>query len=135
MGALNADQILQAQDLQTRDVECPEWGGIVRVRALTGAERDDYEQATVEIAQASQGKRLPNMRARLCVMCMVNDAGERLFSIAQVEALGAKSAAVLDRIYDVAAELSGLTRASREAAEKNLPPGPSAGPTSDSPAS
>jgi hypothetical protein len=41
--ALNKDQILHADDLPRREVQTPEWGGSVFVRALTGDERDSYE--------------------------------------------------------------------------------------------
>ncbi len=45
MGLLTKDDILGADDLATEDVEVPEWGGCVRVRALTGTERDAFEAA------------------------------------------------------------------------------------------
>jgi hypothetical protein len=40
---LTRDAILQAPDLQGEDVAVPEWGGTVRVRGLSGAQRDAYE--------------------------------------------------------------------------------------------
>ena len=40
MSLLSAAEILAADDLPTEDVEVSEWNGTVRVRALTGAERD-----------------------------------------------------------------------------------------------
>ena len=39
--------ILAAQDLQTEDVEVPEWGGAVRVRSFTGRERDAFQASMV----------------------------------------------------------------------------------------
>jgi hypothetical protein len=39
---------------------------------------------------------------------MVGEDGERLFTDNEVNALGAKSAAALDRVFEVAAELSRL---------------------------
>jgi len=48
MGLLTRDAILEAQDLQHEEVYIPEWGGSVRVRTLTGAERDAFEQSIVD---------------------------------------------------------------------------------------
>ena len=39
-GLLSKEQILAAEDLPHKDVPVPEWKGTVRVRALTGFERD-----------------------------------------------------------------------------------------------
>ena len=40
MTLLSKSAILCANDLQTEDVDVPEWGGTVRVRSFTGRERD-----------------------------------------------------------------------------------------------
>ena len=37
---LNREQILAANDVKTRIVDVPEWGGSVIVRGLTSLERD-----------------------------------------------------------------------------------------------
>ena len=39
---LNKEQIQSVSDLETQDVEVPEWGGTVRLKSLTGAERDRF---------------------------------------------------------------------------------------------
>ena len=44
---LTRDAILQATDLTFEDVAVPEWGGVVRVRGLTGTERDAFEASVV----------------------------------------------------------------------------------------
>ena len=38
--ALSKDQILGAVDFSFVEVEVPEWGGTVRIRGLSAAERD-----------------------------------------------------------------------------------------------
>ena len=45
---LNKEQIRQAADIQTQDIEVPEWGGTVRLKSLTGAERDRFEAGVVQ---------------------------------------------------------------------------------------
>jgi hypothetical protein len=44
-------------------VSVPEWGGEVVVRALTGAERDAFEQSTIEQRGKSVKTNLANIRA------------------------------------------------------------------------
>ena len=47
MTLLSKTAILCANDLQTEDVDVPEWGGVVRVRSFTGRERDAFEASMV----------------------------------------------------------------------------------------
>ena len=47
MTLLSKTEILTANDLQTEDVEVPEWGGAVRVRSFTGREREPFEVSMV----------------------------------------------------------------------------------------
>jgi hypothetical protein len=119
MPLLKRDEILKASDLTFEDVDVPEWGGVVRVRALSGAERDRFEQSCV----VQQGKKtkmnMNNIRAKLCALTLVDEAGLRIFSDLDVEALGAKSAAALDRVFDVAQRLSGISDDDLEELEKN----------------
>ena len=114
MGTLR-DQILAADDLPRREVETAEWApfGVptVFVRGLTAAERDDYEQGLTERtpqggvrAKATQR----NLRASFVARVVVDEAGDRVFSDKDVEALGKKNAAVIDRLWDVGRELSGM---------------------------
>ena len=55
MTLLSKTAILAAQDLQTEDVEVPEWGGAVRVRSFTGRERDVFEAGMIRGEGCSQG--------------------------------------------------------------------------------
>jgi hypothetical protein len=106
---LGLQDILAAQDIATEDVAVPEWGGTVRVRGLTGRERDEYESHLLD----QRGKRMKvdmrDARARLVALSVIDAEGKPVFTAAHVETLGTKSAAALDRIYDVAARLSGIS--------------------------
>ena len=106
---LSKDQILAAEDIPTKDVEVPEWGGSVRMRGLTGSERDAYESSLFQQRGEKRILRTENARARLVAMCIVDEDGERMFSDAEVKDLGRKSGKVLDRLFDEARKLSGLT--------------------------
>lgn len=106
---LSRDALLRATALPTETIQIPELGGAIVVRGLSGTERDAYETS---LFMQKKGKRVENMqnaRARLVVLCVVNDAGERVFTAADVPAVGAMRADILDRIFTVAKKLSGLS--------------------------
>lgn len=116
---LTRDAILQAEDLPRELVEVPEWGGCVYVRALTGAERDAFEASVVEQRGKSTKMNLRNIRAKLVALTIVDEEGTRLFSDADVKLLGQKSAAALDKLFEVAQRLSGLKDEDVEELAKN----------------
>lgn len=116
MTLLNRDQILQVEDLKFDEIECPEWGGSVRIRSMTGAERDTFEQA---IVGSDKKANFNNIRAKLVATVAVDAEGKRLFTDADLKALGEKNAAPLNRLFTAAQRLSGLTEADVEAAAKN----------------
>lgn len=118
---LTRDQILAAEDLPSEIVAVPEWGGSVRVRGLTGAERDRFESSIVEFkGRKVQRVQLENFRARLVFLTVVDAEGKRLFtSKNDVARLGEKSAAALARVFNKAQELSGITPADIEELTKN----------------
>ena len=105
---LNKESILALQDIVTEIVEVPEWGGAVKVRGLTAAERDAFEGEVVQRRGNDVKTNTRNMRARMVVMSVVNEDGSRMFSYHDIELLGEKSARAIDRIFSVAMKLSGL---------------------------
>lgn len=117
---LTRDAILQAQDLPRELVEVPQWGGSVYVRALTGAERDTFETSIVEQRGKSTKMNLKNIRAKLVALSVVDEEGNRIFSDADASALGKKSAAALDKVFEVAQRLSGLRPEDVEELSKNF---------------
>lgn len=128
---LSREQILGAEDRKTEDVEVPEWGGTVRVRALSGTERDAYEAGIVQIrGDGSRKFTLQNARARLVSLALVDEAGNRMFTEADVAQLGEKSATALERVFDVARRLSGLAEGDVEGLVEGFGDAPSGGSTS-----
>jgi len=114
---LDRAAILSATDAVYETVSVPEWGGDVRVRAISAAARDDLEQAVFSAAQTKQPLR--NFRARLAALCLVDDLGAPLFTPDDVEVLGNKSAAAMERVYRVAVRLNAMSAQDVEALEKN----------------
>jgi hypothetical protein len=130
---LGRDDILAVSDLETEVVDVPEWGGKVTVRGLTGDERDSYEQSIVVMKGNQVFPKSQGARARLVALSVVDAEGKRMFSDSDVHALGRKSAGALQRIYDVARRLSGLTEGEVEELVGNSNGGQSDAFTSSSP--
>lgn len=119
---LTRDLILSALDLPTTEVHVPEWGGYVHVRALTGAERDTFEASMMTSGNPTAEKRAQqfgNVRARMCAMAIVDMEGNRMFSHKDVEALGKKNAAALNRVFEAVRTLSGFSNADVKEIEGN----------------
>lgn len=120
---LTRDAILNAPDLAHEDVFVPEWKGTVRVRALTAAERDAFEASVTEDTLGPTGAprmKRENFRAKLVVRAVVSaETGARLFEDTDLEMLGTKSAAAVDRLFGVAQRLAGLTEADVKELEGN----------------
>ncbi|MGH3598936.1 MAG: hypothetical protein ACRDQH_01445 [Pseudonocardiaceae bacterium] len=103
---LGREQILGAEDLETKDVEVPEWGGTVRVRGLSAGERDRHE---MRMALAQRDGVLTDVRASVVASAIIDENGKRVFSDAEIMVLSKKSADALDRLFDVVSKLSGMT--------------------------
>lgn len=127
---LNRDQIVNAPDLKTETVEVPEWGGEVLVRGLTGQQRDAFEQWFQKQSKSKAG--VPNVRARLAVLSIVDEKGDRVFNDADIDMLGDKSGAMLDRVFDAVQRLSGISGDDVDEMVKNSTADQSADSTSDS---
>jgi len=117
---LTKKTILEAEDLAHEDVYVKEWGGWVRVRGLTGTERDRYETSLFSDVKKGAKPDLRNIRSKLVTMCLTNEDGKHLFSFNDVEKLGKKSAKALDLVFAKAQELSGLRKEDVDELQKNL---------------
>lgn len=115
MALLTKEAILNADDLKKEVVSVPEWGGEIVIGAMTGAARDEWEQALVD----TKGANLNNLRARLVAATALDENGNRIFSSADVEALGKKSGAALERCVRVAQRLNRLTQNDLDELTKN----------------
>jgi hypothetical protein len=114
MALLTKDAILSSDDLPKELVAVPEWGGEVYVRCLTAAERDDWEASVMHMEGNKTKANLQNLRAKLVARTVCDEDGARMFEDKDVVALGAKSAAALDRLYTVAAKLSKISKNDEE---------------------
>jgi len=108
-------KILAFEDLTRERVWVPEWKTYVWVRTMRGHERDAWERAAA--AELKVGTL--NVRASLAVLTVCDEAGTRLFRDADMGTLAGKSAAALDRIFEVAARLNHVLPDDVEVLEKN----------------
>ena len=115
MAILSRELILNANDLKKELVKVPEWGGEVYISMMTGESRDAWEQSLIN----NKGASLENIRARLVAFTAVGEDGKRLFANEDVELLGNKSGAALERCVKVAQKINRLTEGDLEDLSKN----------------
>lgn len=114
MAVLGRGDILAADDTKYELVKCPEWGGDVRIRSISGTQRDAYEQSLMQQNGSDRKMNLRNARAKLVVLCAVDEDGRNLFSAEDVNGLGRKNAAALDRLFDACRKLAGMSESDVE---------------------
>lgn len=136
MALLNRTDILNADDLVTEDIPVPEWGGEVRIRMLTGKERDDFEASIVEMRKdGTQKRNMDNFRARLVALCVIvpsgPDAGRQMFVTADIKQLGSKSSKALQRVFNACQALNAVSDEDVEALAEGFSDAPSESSTSD----
>lgn len=122
------DEILGMDDLPTDELEIPEWKNkTVRLRSLTAAERDEFESSQMTISKkGTPEQNLLNLRARLAALVLIDGGGNKLVTNKQVVTLlGGKSAKALDRIFERAQEMNGLSDEQVDKLAQDFKSGPS----------
>src|SRR5258708_29039432 len=98
-------------------------GWRVIVRAMSGAERDQFQQSCMIVrADGKHEADMRNVQAKLVAMCAVDEEGNLLFGPDEVEHLAAKSAVAIERLFDVAQRFNRLAPRATRAAGKNSSP-------------
>lgn len=122
MAILGRKQVDAAPDLQTKDVDVPEWGGTVRLRELSAKDRSLIEATTIGAKGQAVEVRIEafkTLRERTVVACLIDEDGNRLYKDNEAGFLGQKSGQVVERLFQVVQELSGMTLAAVKDAEGN----------------
>lgn len=117
---LSREQILNADDLETRWVPVGEWekGAELLVTAWTARTRDQFDELLVKFSAA--GKQDKNPRAIMVALSVIDEeTREPIFSIDDVEALSKKNQATMNRLFQAVAELNPLNDKSIKATAKN----------------
>lgn len=110
--ALNRAAFLQS-DVQTvpiEPLELPELGDSVFIKGMTGTARDEFEKS----CRDQKGRLRGNIRARLVVLTAVDENGARIFSDDDIQMVGKFRVDVLQKMFNKAQELSGMSDADVE---------------------
>ena len=113
------DQILGADDLDFEDVYVERWKLTVRVKVMSATEYDAFQKSVIEMKGKDVQQNITNKRAKLLARCLCDKDGKRLFTEADIEALGRKSSVPLDQLIEVASRLNKMTTESVEELRKN----------------
>jgi hypothetical protein len=109
MTILSRDKILAAADIETQEMEIPEWGGTIVVREMTMAEVDEFGLSSAQADGRLDTRKMRGIRARVVSWCVVDEEGKPLFRKSDVDELLKKSNRVVDRIFDAILALSGMS--------------------------
>lgn len=116
MAILSKEQILSVDDSKTQVVEVPEWGGEVIISTMSGFARDRFEASCIG---KGGGMNMQNIRAKLVAATVVDEQGNLLFNEKDVSALGRKSCAALERVFEAAQRLNKISEEDVEELAKN----------------
>ena len=134
------NDVLGIDDIGSEWVTVPEWAPAGKpltllVVGMTGKERDAWEDSRTVEKRNRKGRvvskvDMHNLRASLVQLSVrkPSDPRERVFRLESVDRLGNQSAAALERVFDVARTLSGLTDQDIEELTDELKDGPSGEP-------
>lgn len=103
---LTKEAILKAPDIKTEIVFVEEWKGAVKLVGLTAAQRDAFTQSIAEGKGRDKDFSMVNIRAKFVTKHMMDAEGNPLMTHKE---LGGKSSAVVERLYDICAKLSGMS--------------------------
>lgn len=117
-----AQRIFDADDIDSKMLEVPEWGVTLELRSPTGDERADLQKSFIDMdASQDQGqvvmRDLKTMFPAIIIACCYDPlTGERAFdpSPATVAALLRKNGSVLERVATACMPLAGLSQEDTE---------------------
>ena len=112
---LSKEEILSCSDVKIETVHVPEWGGDICVKTITAQEQDEWSVLVSE----QRGIKKINAQASFLVMCLCDESGNLIFTKEDIESLGKKSAGAMNRIFNVASRLNGLSKDDLKEIEKN----------------
>jgi len=104
---LTFEQIVQSDDLVEADVECPEWGGKVRVRGLSVKEATTVTAGLSDDKAQRTPEQLSTTNLKMVIMGCVNPK----LDANAIEVLSKKAMAPVFRIISKIQELSGISEA------------------------
>ncbi len=120
---VSADEFLNSpvMDRQKVDVPVPELGEgkVIPIWGMTPRERTEWEDKQSRLPKDKRAAQKSEIRERILLECCRNDDGVRLFTSDQITRLGQLRGDVVERLVNVALELSGFTGKDLEDLVKN----------------
>jgi hypothetical protein len=118
--SLTREQILSNKSFRSKTIEIPEWGGEVRLKAMSGADREAMESVVYEdVGGKLQIKKGVSYMAEMLLRTWCDDDGNLLFKPDEINLIQEKDSVILARIFKVAAEVNGLSGDEEKVIEKN----------------
>lgn len=134
MALLNRNQILEANDIQTKDIEVKEWGGTIRIKQLSAKEYNDIfmnminirkmaakqlskKNADENLEEAINELAIKNQKILIIIKSVVDENMNPVFTEADMELLYQKNTNVINKII---AEIEEFNSVSTEDVKKNL---------------
>lgn len=108
--------VINADDKKPIELFIPEWNGYVKIKHMSGAERDKWEAGN---KRKDGSFDYQNFRARLAVLTLLDADNQPMFTASEVNELGKKSGVALDRIFTVILETNKITEKDVEDMAKN----------------
>ena len=116
---IDREKLTAQTAMPEREVEIPSLGDTIRVRGMSSAERDAYEESMISVRGKRAEVKMALARARLLVVCLLNPDGSQMFLPGDVKLIGDLPAALVEPAYEAAQELSGMTEEDIEDLAKN----------------
>ncbi len=125
---MNAEElraaILAVKDVEPVPIDVPEWklGEPVYVRPMSAGERDRWEGELLDRSEKRKESiqaATENLRAMFLAKCLCDEDGAILFGPDDIDALAAKNYKPIDRVFEVAQRINGMSDADVEELEKN----------------
>jgi len=105
---LSRDDILNAQDFRTDEVDVPEWGGAVLVRELSAIEAENIgfdmadKEGNIDLSKAK------GLAIRTVALGVIDAEHRSVFTRKDVAALGERSRIAINRVATRIMQLSGM---------------------------
>lgn len=101
--------IAERPEIVTEEVDCPELGGALLVREMTGTVRNRMEAALAAISEGADGSVLDKWVTSLVSACVVDEDGRPYITGTVAEKLLKNHPKVAFRIRDAVVKLSGTS--------------------------
>lgn len=116
MTLLSKSDMLAANDEKHEYVEVPEWGGTVKIFAMSLSEHIEFEK----LQSKSSGNTIdPDQIAFVLSVAIRDEEGKRLFTREEAMSLLDKNTQVVSRLFGKCAELSKVSSGEAGEKEKN----------------